>query len=683
MKRRAAERSVDRASARGANRQAQVYQCLSQGLRLHQKGDTAGAEAQYRRATLLDPSNASAHHLRSLCLRHLGQFDGALAALRKAVSLAPENAEIQLDHAKGLMAAGDLAAAETALRAAAALDPSKFEAPFQLGLCLDRLGRFPEAVEAFEAAIALRPDNAEFHNVLGCLLLKMNRLAGAYAAFARSLTVKPDAVPAMINMGLVCALIRRPDDAVEWFRKALLVDPTSVMARFELLDQLRHACEWSAMREHERRVIAQLETAEDRLSPFKVLTLDVSPAMALTCARRWTAGVTARVTETLPPPPAPVPGRRIRVGYLSSDLHYHATAMLAVGLFEQHDRTAFEVFAYSHGPRDDSPMRRRLLAAFEHFEEIGALSDREAAERIRADGIDILVDLKGYTRDCRTEIMALRPAAVQVNYLGYPGTLGAPFIDYIVGDAVITPTEHQPFYDERIVNLPGCYQPNDVFREIEPGPGRAACGLPDDAVVFCCFNNTYKITAELYDSWMRILARVPDAVLWLFQANGAVQDNLQYEAGARGIDPARIVFAPNLPLEAHLRRLGHADLFLDTLPVNAHTTASDALRAGVPVLTRLGDRMVGRVAASLLHAVGLPELAVTSAAAYEALAIDLGLDRSRLADLRARLDAARRTTSLFDPARYARGLEAAFRRMHALRCAGRPPEPFAVLPADI
>jgi predicted O-linked N-acetylglucosamine transferase (SPINDLY family) len=352
------------------------------------------------------------------------------------------------------------------------------------------------------------------------------------------------------------------------------------------------------------------------------------------------------------------------VAYLSADFHDHATAYLMAEFFERHDSTRFETIAISFGPDRQDGMRQRLRQAFGQFIDVRGHSDAEVAQLLRSLEVDIAVDLKGYTQDCRTGILARRCAPVQVNYLGFPGTMGAPYIDYIVGDATVTPPGCERFYTEHIVRLPHSYQVNDRQRAIAAQtPTRQQQGLPDEGFVFACFNNNYKITPEVFGIWMRLLAQVQGSVLWLLADNDAAPAHLRSEAAARGIDSRRLVFAPRAPLPEHLARHRLADLFLDTLPYNAHTTASDALWAGLPVLTCLGASFAGRVAASLLRAAGLPELVATSLADYEALAFALATTPGRLAALRARLERSRLECPLFDTAAFVRSMERAYEEM--------------------
>ncbi|MFG1422365.1 O-linked N-acetylglucosamine transferase, SPINDLY family protein [Roseixanthobacter liquoris] len=620
--------------------------------------------------------------VRARAARQAGDGAGAEALYRQALALDPKQADAWLGLAAALVAKGDPRAARETLLAALARGVLVAEHLGQQAIAAYHEGRDGDALALLDAACAAKPGLAALHADRGLVLFEMRRLAEAVAAFNAALAADPAHVEAYINLGSICAEGRQVQQAIQFFRQALRLRPDDPVALYGLSIQRRHACEWRGGAAEEAQLTRVLERTGARTGPFMRLAARVPAAEHLRAARVWAQGVRVKAQDILPPVhEVRAPGRRIRVGYLSRDLFAHATAFLAVEAFERHDRARFETFAYSYGPDDGSPMRRRLVDAFDHFVEVGDLSNAEAARRIRADGIDILVDLKGYTFGCRTEILALRPAPVQVNFLGYPGTMGAPFMDYIVGDSFVTPLEAAPLYDEKIVQLPGTYQPNDSRRAIAAQvPARAACGLPERGFVFCCFNNTYKITPDIFAVWMRLLAAVPGSVLWLFEANDVARDNLHYEAGALGVDPGRIVFAPRAEPAEHLARHRHADLVLDTLPYNAHTTASDALWAGVPLVTCAGESFASRVAGSLLHAVGLPELVTHTLAEYETLALALARDPQRLADLRARLAANRADADLFDATRYVRGLEAAYERMHALRCAGKAPQAISIMP---
>jgi len=372
-------------------------------------------------------------------------------------------------------------------------------------------------------------------------------------------------------------------------------------------------------------------------------------------------------------------GSPVTLGYLSADFRIHPVAQLIVETFEKHDRARFAVHGYSYGRDDGTPFRRRLAEAFDRFVDLRDASFAEAARHIAADDVDILIDLTGYTRHARTPILAFRPAPVQVNYLGYPGTMGTALVDYIVVDSFVVPFGQQSFFTERLVHLPECYQPNDRKRELAPrAPSRAEYGLPEKGFVFCSFNAGYKISPDVFDVWMDLLKAVPGSILWLLEDNRFAPDNLRREAEARGVAAGRLVFAPRLPLADHLARHGAADLFLDTFPVNAHTTASEALWAGCPLLTIAGETFVSRVAGSLLRTAGLPELVTTCLDDYRATALKLATNPGLLADLRARLAANRNTSPLFDAERSARSLENAYATMWEIHVSGEKPRAFAV-----
>ena len=481
----------------------------------------------------------------------------------------------------------------------------------------------------------------------------------------------------------------KPDEAVACFRRTLELKPDHLSALGGLVHHLQSMCCWDNLKALSERLVAGVEGAAEGgsrfpVSPFSFLALPTptTTQQQLRCARHWTRCKLKAISQ--PPRNAPKRDRtsdstRITVGYLSADFRSHATAWLAAELFEKHDRGRFAIFGYSYGPDDGSPMRRRLVKAFDRFVDVKDASFVEAAERIAADKVDILVDLKGYTQDARTQILALRPAPIQVNYLGYPGTMGAEFMDYILVDDFIVPPDQQPFFTEKLVHLPGCYQVNDSQREISPRiPSRSECGLPEEGFVFCCFNNSYKITPDVFGVWMELLKAVPGSVLWLLEGNHFVAANLYREASIRGVAAERLVFAPPKPLPEHLARHRLADLFLDTITSNAHTTASDALWAGLPVLTLAGRTFASRVAGSLLRTVGLPGLITTSLEDYQAMALRLARDPKQLARLRARLEANRKTCGLFDGEHFARGLQKAYAAMWEIHASGAQPRAFAV-----
>jgi protein O-GlcNAc transferase len=436
-----------------------------------------------------------------------------------------------------------------------------------------------------------------------------------------------------------------------------------------------HLCDWKHLDREISKLAVSLKAGKAKCFPFKLLSLTDSPGQHLRCAQAWIASKHGEVA---------VPntnGRtyrhdRIHIGYVSGDFREHAVAFLTADLFESHDKAKFKIAAFSFGPDDRSAMRQRLVASFDQFVDCRHLSDGEIARMISDAEIDILINLQGLTQDARTGIFAPRPAPIQVNYLGYPGTMGAPFIDYVIGDNYLFTANDAAGYSEKLVRLPYSYQPNDRKRVISDRRfDREECGLPRDGFVFCCFNNNYKITPSTFDGWTRILGSVDGSVLWLHVQNRSAIENLKTEAERRGVDARRLVFAGRVELLSdHLARHRLADLFLDTLPYNAHTTASDALWAGVPVLTQMGNTFAGRVGASLLGAVGLPELITRSREEYEELAIELAREKGRLRAAKEKLVKGRLTAALFDTPRYTKHLEAAYEAMYLRHSAGLPPD---------
>jgi protein O-GlcNAc transferase len=648
------------------------------GVVLHEKRDLDAAAAAYRQVIALRPDIADAYNNLGTVLQDQGRLDEALAAFAAAIERRADYAEAHFNRGVVLRAQGRLELALAAWRDAAARRADYVEAINNAGIALQELGRLDEAQTTFEGIFRLRPAHAEAYNNFGAVLLGQGRADAALGAFQQALTLRPDYREAFYNLGNAWRELGKLEGAIAAYQSALRLWPEDADAFSQLVYHRWRACDWTDYAADQAKLIDLVRRGAARVPPFYLLATPASAEDQLACARRWIAPI-APPPESVFRHAAPRARGRIRLGYLSADFHQHATAALAAELFEQHDRTRFEVVAYSYGPDDASPMRARLTHAFDRFVDIRPLSHRAAAERIRDDEVDILIDLKGYTQHARPQIAAFRPAPVQASYLGFPATMGAEFIDYIIVDDVVAPASAQPSFAEKLVHLPGCYQVNDRRRAIAPSaPSRADCGLPRAGFVFCTFNNSYKITPDFFACWMRLLVAVAGSVLWLLEANDLVARNLRREAEARGIDPARLVFAPRAPLAEHLARHRNADLFLDTLPCNAHTTASDALWAGLPVLTCAGSTFAGRVAASLLTAMDMSELIAASAAEYERIALALAREPRKLAEVRARLSRAREASAVFDLPRTARHLEAAYARMWQRWCAGESPIAFAV-----
>jgi protein O-GlcNAc transferase len=659
---------------------ARAYANLAAVLRETRQLEAARETAE--RAIRLEPGFAPARNNLGGILEDLGETESALAAYLEACRLDSFFVEAHTSAAEILRRLGRHEEGLKLCATVSAKRPDVAEPHFTAGNILRELLRLDEAAAEFQQAISLDPNFAKAYCNFGNLLQQRNDIAGAIPVYEKALAIKPDFAEIHCNLGAAYESLRRLDDAMNSYARAVALDPSLVGVRLQLLHMRRAVCDWTDDEAEERAALAAAAESDRLVPPFGPLAMNSGHALQLDLARRWARAFHAKRSFDHR---RPLPHRRqkLRIGYLSGDFFRHATAILMAGLFEHHDRARFEIIAYSHGEDDGSELRNRLFKAFDRFIDITALDDRAAAARIHADEIDILVDLKGYTQFSRGEIVAQRPAPIQVNFIGYPGTLGADFTDYVIADPITLPMDQQPYYDEKIVHLPDTYQPNDRRRPIdERTPTRAECGLPDEGFVFCSFNNSYKITPKFFDVWMRLLRAVPGSVLWLLDANVRVQTNLRKEAEARGIDGDRLIFAPRCSLGTHLARHRVGDLFLDTLPYNAHTTTSDALWAGMPVLTMQGDTFAGRVASSLLHAVGLPELVTHSLEDYEALALKLVRTPELLADLRRRLCLNRLTVPAFDTERFARHLEAAYSQMWETWAAGEAARPFAVTPIE-
>lgn len=675
-------------------------------LCLFQAGDLADASEAVEKSLKIQELSASALHLLALIRTAMGDDVAAADALERSLRINPNNAQGLNDLGNIHLQRGDPASAAALFLKATEQDPQVAISHYNLGVALQQSGQIDAAIQAFENAIVLKAEFAEAHCNLGLALVEVGRLDDGIVAYQRAIQIRPDFPEAYANLAkplvdqrrmeeageaLRRAIEQRPDfavavenygaikrltgeltEALELFERALALNPSNAKLRIDQINLRRLICDWRHYHEDQRDLRAMPASAE----PFIYMNSSAGAAEQLICARAWAARLPRleRFRHT--------PRKRrqkLRIGYLSADFRRHATAYLMAELIERHDRARFEIFAYSYGYDDDSDERRRLMAAFDHFVDLEKASHQEAAQRIFDDRIDILIDLKGYTGGARTQILTGRPAPIQVNYLGFPGGMGADFIDYVIADRTIAPLTHQPFYDEAIVHLPGCYQPNDTKRKTASRTfSRADFGLPDDGFVFCSFNGAYKVTPDIFDVWMRLLKHRPGSVLWLLRSAEAVEGNLRKEAAARGVDPERLVFSPPLDLPEHLARHALADLFLDSLPINAHTTASDALWAGLPVLTALGDSFSSRVAASLLNAVGLPELVSPSMADYEASALALSSDAALLQSLRRRLADNLPSAPLFDIAAYTRHLEAAFLEMWEIYASGGSPRPIVV-----
>jgi protein O-GlcNAc transferase len=682
---------------------------LANALRV--AGQPESALAGYDRAIEIKRDLVAAHFNKAVVLQELQRHEEALRSYERALELQP-GFVIALYNRAVLLAAlqrprESLAAYDRCLEAT----PNHVEALSNRGVLLLELDRAEEALASFDRALQLAPQLTKALNNRGNALQSLRRFQEAVASFDRAIAIEPQFFEARRNragalrkLGLSQAALASLDAALQ-----IRTEPRALLDRAEILVDLeRHAeaiacltqvlelapdtdyahglrlhlqglsCDWKDYDRNARALVAAVDAGRRADYPFPFLSITEVASSQARCAKSFIADKF--------PAPATTHWRKkryghqkIRVGYLSADLRQHPVSALMVRVFEKHDRKRFETIGFSLRPAEQSALGKRVRDAFDSFIDVSQMSDRAVASLMRDRQIDVAVDLMGFTRGSRTAILAHRCAPVQVNYLGFPGTMGAPYMDYVIADEFLIPAAQRLHYTEQVVYLPECFQANDDRRAFAAAaPARGQFGLPELGVVFCCFNNSYKINPACFDVWMRLLRFVPGSVLWLVADDSLVRENLRREARRRDVDPQRLVFADRIAYDDHLARLRCADLFLDTLPFNAGTTASDALWAGVPLVTCAGEALAARMAGSLLTAVGLPELVTDSVEAYESLALDLATTPSLLADVRGRLADSRVTSPLFDSERFCRHLESAYVSMWERAERGKPPESFAV-----
>jgi protein O-GlcNAc transferase len=607
------------------------------------------------------------------------RHDEALAAYDKALALRPDLAEAWLGRGNVFTELERYDEALAACDKALALKPDLAEARLGRGNVFSKLKHLDEALTAYGKALVLKPDLAEAWLGRANLFSDLGRYDEALATYDKALALKPDLAEASLGRGNALTAAGRHAEALTAYDRGLALKPNLVGLEGLRLRSKQNICDWQSFESDSNHLIESVGKNKFSTDPFIFLSIASSAREQYNCARQW-------ISKRHPPIKTPAwngeiyKHDRIRIGYVSADFQEHPVTYLLAGVFESHDKSMFDTTAISIGPSDNSAMRRRLEGAFESFLDAERLSDTDIVEKIRAAEIDVLVDLNGFTKNCRTNIFAHRPAPIQVNYLGYPGTIGAEFIDYIIADRTIIPISQQNDFAEKVAYFPDSCQASDSTRTIsERTFTREECGLPNDGFVFCCFNNNYKITPDVFDLWMRIMVKVPGSVLWLRGDNATAEINLKRESELRGVSAERIIFAQRLPLlPDHLARHRLADLFLDTLPYNAHTTASDALWAGLPVLTRMGETFAGRVAASLLNAVALPELVTHGSNEYEHLAVEIAKNPETLRAMKEKLAENRLSKPLFDTKLFTRQLEAAYAAMHERYQAGLAPDTIVV-----
>jgi protein O-GlcNAc transferase len=626
------------------------------------------AEAAFRKTLSSAPENVDALYNLGLLLAESGRAEEAEAAFRQSLKIRPDQADVCNDLGNVLMARLRLDEAEQAYRQAIALWPGYADAHCNLGMLLLEAGKSDAAMAAFRRALELAPGHPDALNSLANQLSLEGRFEQAEQAYRKAMAARPDSATLHNNFGNLLTKTLRLGEAEAAYRMAVSLQPDFGHALGQAVNCARQRCDWSKADADAQAVAQALQKGVTGIPPLAVLSLpELSPAQHRLASE---LAALSSLKPYLEAPPLVDPTlhrthQRLRIGYLSSEFHEHPVMHLLIGILETHDRAHFEVHAYSTGPARRDAYRTRAEQGCEYFHDFGSTGKLDAARRIAADEIDILIDLSGHAGHIKPVIAALRPAPVIVNWLGHPGTLGVPRLaDYIIGDAVLTPLEHAGHYSETLAWMPHCYQPNDPRQEIGIRPTRHEVGLPEQALVFCSFNQAYKLTPAIFTIWCRLLDAAPGSVLWLQQPNdGATADNLRREAAHRGIAAERLVFGPKLPMAEHLARLQLADLALDTFPYGSGATGSNALRAGVPMVTLMGDSYVSRMAASQLHAVGLPELVTTCPEDYFKLARDLALAPAKLAMLREKLARNLPTSALFDAIGFTRDLERLYERI--------------------
>jgi predicted O-linked N-acetylglucosamine transferase (SPINDLY family) len=655
---------------------------VSCGDVLRALGRPEEALESYQRALRVAPKLMSALTGCAAAFVTLKRPQDALANLDQALVLAPTDADLLSNRASVLQLLERYTEALESVDRSLQIDPNHIESLLNRGAILHDLGRYVDALIAFDRAVATSPEDVRAHCNRSKELLGLGRYNEALAAATKSLAIDPAHVEAMYTHGMVLSKLRRHEEAIAAFEQALEQSPEHPHALAQFAVSALGICAWDKSSLVVRRLYDAMAAGSAIVAPHVLLQLSAAPDVILAATRRYVGEIPIGPQLAYVAPP--LSSGKIRIAYLSGDFRVHPAAYLTAELFERHDRSHFEIIGLSFGPDDHSDLRSRIAKSFDRFYDARGTSDWDVATLIKKAGIDIAVDLSGHTDYSRHAILRSRPASVQVNYLGYAGTMGADFIDYILADETVLPFEEQPYYAEKIVHLPDCFLVNDATRSISTKSwSRVEAGLPDHEFVFCCFNNAYKISAEIFRVWMRLLAAVDGSVLWLSQHNERACDNLRAAARDAGVDPTRIVFAPHQPdMADHLGRHRLADLFLDTPGYNAHTTASDALWAGLPVLTCIGATFPGRVAASLLRSIGLADMVTTSLEEYEALALKLARDGGLFRGIRQRLARNRLTYPLFDTERFRSHIEQAYTTMRDIHRRGDPPQSFSVQPIE-
>lgn len=617
----------------------------------------------FDRAVKLRPDHLKAHNNRGAALIESQRFEEAVAAFDAALVLNPNSAAAHNNRAHALNALRRHEEALASCEKALALSPNYVEAMNIRGNALNALRRHEEALQSYAQVVALKPDYAEAIYNSGVALSGLKKHVEALAQYDRAIALNPEYARAHANRAATLVEMRKLAEAQPSYERALALDPDIEFLSSSYLYNKMKLCDWREIEAMKAELVRRTMDGTALTSPFVMLAISDSLEVQRKAAALYAAYTQPR-DGLLAAPKARAKAKKIRIGYFSATFHDHAAALWVSEMFEKHDRTRFELIGISFGPDKKDHVRKRLEASFDQFHDVRDKSEKQIAQFARDLGIDVAVDLMGYTEDGRPNVFVHRAAPIQVSYMGYPGTMATPYYDYLIADRTLIPADQRERYSEKIVTMPNTYMSNDTKRPISKKIlSRDDAGLPEKAFVFCCFNNNFKIAPKTFDLWIRILKRVDNSVLWLLQDNPTAAVNLRKEAAVRGVDPARLIFAPRVPLPDHLARHRLADLFLDTQPYNAHTTASDALWLGLPVLTLIGQSFVSRVAASVLSAIRLTELITSTEQEFESLAIELANDRKELDRIKKKLAAARTTAPLFDVALFTRHIEKAYEMM--------------------
>jgi protein O-GlcNAc transferase len=640
-------------------------------------GKLSQAISCYEKILKIDPNSTVAYFNIAVIYDTLNSPEKSVENYKKAIENQSDNADAYNNMGSAYIKLGYIKEAADAYKNVIKIRPEHAYAYNNLGNVLMLQQSHNKAIRSFKQAIFFDENYADAYNNLGDAYLNINEIKNAHKSYEKALLIDPYHVKALHNVGFLHAENKEHEKAINAFQKALDIEPNDELAMAYKLFQQRQICKWEKL-ENNNLKISNLGINETKISPLILMPLEDSPERHLQRATNWVKNfhhsnhkpkIRCHKDNS----------KHIRVGYISTDFKNHPVAHLIAKVLETHSKDHFKVYGYSIGPIKNDAMRKRLIKAFDFFEDVSNMNDKDVANKVQNDEIDILIDLNGHTSDCRPGIFELRPSKIQINYLGYPGSMGAKYIDYIIADQNLIPKDYQRFYSEKPIYLPHHYQAQDDGLEIAAKiPTRLSLGLPEKGFIFCAINNTYKISSIEFDIWMRLLQKIDGSVLWLYESNKFVKDNLRKEASVRGIAPNRLIFAKRIPHDKYLAQLRQADLYLDTFNYNAGATASNALWAGLPVLTKQGKSYTARMASSLLKSLGMNELITTNELDYEKLALDLAQNTDKIAYIKQKLIKNRKSMPLFNTELFTRHLEDGYKRAYQKSLNGEKPDTIIV-----